>query len=716
MTIHHSFKDLKDVVSLAAKAVKPGERINVAQAAEKYRYLKNPGSFEGYWDNTKAPYLVEPMETLTDRLFHTTCFIGPAQCGKTDMFLNYVAHAVKCDPADMSLIQTSNVTARDFSLTRIDRLHRHSPEVGAEMINHTDADNTFDKQYRSGMILRISWPSINELSGKPVPRLWLTDYDRMDQDIAGEGTPYFLARARTTSFKRYGKVIVETSPGFEVTDPQWVPKTRHEAPPVMGGLAVYNSGDRRRWYWRCVSCGNAFEPHRDLMKWPVSEDILESAAGVHLECPYCEQKYYHHDTKVPGKDTMNQLAINGGHARWLKDGEFWNQNGEVTGQGVRASVASFWLFGVAATFANWPGLVEDTLNAEKTFEENMDEGPLKTVINTKWGEVYVTKAQQSARLPEELKSRALDWGVKVVPVGVRFLIATIDVQKNRFVVQVHGIGSDDIWIVDRFEIKYSKRAQEDRPDQLHYVNPAAHEEDWRLLVTEVMMKTYPLADDPDRHMAIYHTFCDSGGKAGVTPKAYDFFRWLANGYEEGTDEETKTKYPWKPHLVARFQLLKGDPNPKAPSVHLRFPDSQRKDRNAGARGEIPILFLNTNMLKDGLDGMLARKEAGGRINFPKWLGTNFYKELCVEIRDKKKGEWQNPNNYRNESWDLLVYCLAGLLHRMINWRHINWDEPPGWAEEWEHNDMVFRINGEEAPFESEGDEEYDLARLGAALG
>jgi len=108
-----------------------------------------------------------------------------------------------------------------------------------------------------------------------------------------------------------------------------------------------------------------------------------------------------------------------------------------------------------------------------------------------------------------LKDRARGDFLGMVHTNVRFLIATIDVQKNRFVVQVHGVGENkDVHIVDRFDIRKSRRLDED--GERLWVKPGSHPEDWTLLASEVMNKTYPLADGSGRHMAIKLTLCDSG--------------------------------------------------------------------------------------------------------------------------------------------------------------------------------------------------------------
>lgn len=700
--VHSLFDTLEDIVVQTAESVRPPERLTVSEAAAKYRKLNNPGAFVGDWDNDTTPYLVEPMDVLNSTTFTGMVFAGPAQCGKTDVYLNWQTYTVVCDPADMMLINTSQTTARDFSIRRVDRLHRHSEDVGNRLIQRRDADNTFDKQYQSGMLVTLSWPTINELSGKPIPRLWLTDYDRMDQDVDGEGSPYDLAKKRATTFKSHGMCVAESSPGFVVDNPKWMPKTKHEAPPTKGILALFNRGDRRRWYWKCVNpeCLMPFEPDFNLLRYPAPkgpEDFMEAAEMATMQCPFCEIDYSHEPANgLPGKYEMNK------NGRWLKDGETWNKDGTISGKGVRSVIASFWLKGAAAAFASWKTLVFNYLTAEQEYITTGSEEALKTTVNTDQGNPYAPKDMSGGRLPEELKSRARNLGKQEVPPGVRFLIATIDLQKNRFVVQVQGVGvGKDVWIVDRFEIKKSKRKDED--GEHLWVNPGAYPEDWKLLVEEVLLKTYPLMDGSGRHMSIKYTVSDSGGKDGATANAYDFVRWLRKGDldDDGNQIDTSNEaadYKWEPGLAERFHLVKGGSVKNAPRVQVVHPDSQRKDRMAGARGEIPVILMNTDTLKDMLDNMLDRRDPhGGRINFPNWLGDNFYTELTVEVKDPQKG-WLNPRKYRNESWDLLVYYLAATLTRPIGLEHLDWENPPGWAEEWDRNDLVFNPTEQEKPF------------------
>jgi phage terminase large subunit GpA-like protein len=286
-------------------------------------------------------------------------------------------------------------------------------------------------------------------------------------------------------------------------------------------------------------------------------------------------------------------------------------------------------------------------------------------------------------LPEDVKAMAKDLGEKVVPEGVRFLTATVDVQFNRFEVQVLGFGvGGDIYVIDRFPIKKSERLDED--GERERVKPASYVEDWKLLIPQVILKDYPLADESGRRMKIMTVGCDTGGSSdkkndsSVTKVAYEFYRLLRDSDGEGDIPEG---------LHHTFRLLKGGSTKDAPRVKLSFPDSERKDRSAAARGEIPVLVLNTTTLKDQLNVMLDRRmPGGGMIHIPDWLPDWWYSEICAEVRETDG--WKLIAK-RNEAWDLLAYGIALSLYRPIKIEHLDWSNPPSWADEWDDNEMVF---------------------------
>ncbi len=699
-----AFDSLEQMIAAAAAGVKPPERISVAEAAEKVRYLNNPGSYVGYWDNDFAPYLVEPMQTLTSFDYTGMVFAGPARTGKSDMFFNWLAHTAKYDPADMMVVNMTINTARDWSQGDLRKFFRHSKEIGPLVAPGKQNMSSHSIRFLSGMRLLVKWPTITELSGKTSPRNWLFDYDRMPESVDGEGSAYDLTAKRAQTFNRYGMTVAESSPGYAVETTKWMPRTPHEAPPTRGILALYNRGDRRRWYWRCPHCEEAFEPDFHLLHWPDSSDMVESAEASFMACPHCGGVMWHDSQKgVPGKHELNM----GG--RWVKDGMVWLPDGTMQGKPYRSDIASFWMKGPCAAFTDWRGLVLKYLKADEEFERTGSQEALKTTVNTDQGLPFSPRVVGEDLLPETLKARAkfiCEYGQ--VPEGVRFLIATVDVQGNRFEVAVYGIGvGGDVWVVDRFAIRKSKRLDDDGDP--HRINPGSYSEDWNLLIDEVILKTYPLADDSGRRMQIKLTGCDSGGVPGATPNAYKFFRLLRDGPEEGSE----LAEGWTPDLHRRFQLLKGESRPGIPRYRITYPDSDRKDRHAGARGEIPVGFLNTNDVKDWALKMLMRTSpGGGMVHFSDWLPDEFYTEMTVERRTAKG--WENPNKLRNEAWDLLVYTLALVLDRRVGLERIHWDDPPGWAADWDNNDLILEANFDRR-FESQLKVEYTLQDLAASL-
>ena len=668
-----SFRTLEDMIVATAEAVRPPERLTVAEAAEKYRYINNPGSYVGKFKNSLTPYLVQPMEMLTSLDYTGMVFVGPAQSGKSDMSLNWQTYTVVCDPADFMHIDKSQGSARDWYQRRVEKLHRDTAAVKERLMPGTHHQSTYSTRYTSGMLYTLSWPTVNELSGKPVGRLWLADYDRMDEDVGGEGSPYDLAVQRMKSFKRFGMCAAESSPSRVITNSRWMPQTPHQAPPTTGILALYNRGDRRRWYWPCLQCGVPFEPDFKLFDWPQSDDLLESAEKVVMKCPHCDHKYrehHHEQSNTPGKNGMNQRGF------WLKDGQKVDpESGEIVGTAIRSRTASFWLKGPAAAFADWTDMTLKYLKAVQEFENTGSEEALKTTTNTDQGDPYLPAGIEAERLPEELKARAQDLGDKVVPEGVRFLVATVDVQggtrSGRFECQVHGImAHGDIVPIDRFKIRKSARLDED--DDPLPLMPGGYVEDWHLLVDKVLLQTYPLGDDSGRTMQVRMMAVDSGGADGVTANAYEFYRQLR---KDGRN------------LHRRVQLLKGEPRDTAPLVRIDYPDAERKDRRAQARGEVPVMFICSNKIKDMVNNMLNRTDpGGGMVYFPDWLPDWWYVELTAET--KTANGWKNPGKQRNEAWDLLCYAVALCYSSKIRLQHIDWNDPPAWAAEWDANDLV----------------------------
>lgn len=648
----------KDVSAL----LKAPRRMPIAQAVKKYMRVPMGEGSSIPWEDTLTPYIIEPMNCLSDRRYDAVIFVGPARTGKSlGLIDGWIVYVIVCDPADFLLIQMTEEKAREHSKKRLDRTFRSSREVAKRLSPHRNDNNVHDKTFKAGNYLKIGWPSINIMSSSDYRYVALTDYDRFPEDVDGEGDAFTLASKRTTTFMSAGKTLVESSPGREITNSKWRRSTAHEAPPTTGILSLYNRGDRRRWYWPCPHCSEYFLPIREnMVGFNEGDDPTKGSKAARLQCPHCMGLI-----EPEQKRELNNKGI------WLREGQSIDNDGNITGQPRESRIASFWMEGPAAAYQTWEKLVYNLLNAEQEYERTGSEETLKSVINTDWGQPYLPKINQEQRSGDELKARAEVWEYGTVPDGVRFLVATIDVQagkKRRFVVQVTGYGAKgERWVVDRFDITRSIRANDDGESQR--INPSSYAEDWDVLISDVLDKTYLLQAHENIEMGIHSMAIDTGGEEGVTDNAYKFWR--------------KCK---KDGLARRVYLFKGDGKARSKLITKSYPDNtERSDRRAKARGDVPIYLLQTNELKDRISAHLGRETVGPNyIHFPEWLDDAFYDELTYEERDSN-GHWSRPGKGANEAFDLTIYAHALVI--LLGYEKIKWENPPKWAQLPDVNDV-----------------------------
>ncbi|MFC7703772.1 terminase gpA endonuclease subunit [Plastorhodobacter daqingensis] len=680
------FPSLEHIVSKAFGEMVPPVRMSVPEAAQKYMRMGSGSGHGVPWSATKTPYMIEPMEMLTSLDHQGVVFVGPARTGKSVPALGWIAHTVITDPEDMMFVQMDRENARKWSKGDLDRFLAASPEVRKRQMTRREDDNTFDKQFSSGMRVLVTYPTANNLSNITVGKVWLIDYERMDDLVDGEGTPWDMAQKRTQTKGRFGMTVAEASPNphKEIRDPKWSPSTPHEAPPIRGIFEIYNRGDRRRWHWCCPSCGEWFEPDFKLLDWGGKTDPMEAKEATVMVCP---------SNGCVIKPTQKfKLNLRG---RWVPEGGRLTPEGNLEprpGMVIRRSdIASFWLKGPAAAYQSWGEMVLKYLNAQKALEETGDDGPLRTTVTTDQGSYYIPASRLSDRSPEDLKERAEDWGSTedepTVPHGVRFIVMTVDVQKTAFVLQAVGfMANGDAVVIDGFKVRLSNRLNADG-DKLP-IDPFAYGEDWDTLIDAALLRSYPLADGSGRRMRVRAVGCDSGGGEGAAANAYNFWRRLK---KRGDNSHRN------------FILVKGEPSRTAPRARTTWPDSSQKDRNAIARGDVPVLLLNANSLKDQVSAMLARRVGqdnedavtGGMLRYPDWMPQWFYAQMTTEIRTDKG--WENPRKRRNEVFDLTYYAIGVAVRPVekavpfanIQVERIDWNNPPAWAADWDDNDLVF---------------------------
>lgn len=640
--------------------LEPPKRLTVSEAAQLHCFAISSSGAAKPYNAELTPYMIEPMNTTLSRKHKTVCFVGPARSSKTLSLVDAVySHAVTCNPGDMLIIFSTRDLAKDYSYRRLKRLQKVSPVINEQLNDCSWFNGTLQTLHKNGMITTLGWPTSSQVAQRDIKIAIACDYDSSPTSIDGEGELYQLLLKRIETYLSSGICIVEGSPKRPIVDPSYMLKTPHDVPATDGGLvSIYSRSDRRRWYWRCFECKEYFEappvPHYDT-----NVSLQQAVASCFVPCPHCGAVY-----RSSEKVKLNK------YGKWIPD---TNPDGSP----IISDIAGFMMFGCAARFQSWESILTNYLRAIDVLNKTGSEEALKATCNIDQGISYTPKAMTSTRTEADLiaKQELIDQGS--VPEGVRFLVAAVDVQGRRFVVSVIGIGIGmEKWVIDRFDIAVSNRRLPS--GEFDLINPHTHNADWMLLVDKVYRKAYPLADGSNRAMPIRMMGVDSGGKAGVTPQAYAFWRAVAKIQRLGESIRL---------LKGRGVSMTGG-GIQIPRVQETFPDladQQKKSRKLQARllGEVPVLQLNSNLLKDSIMAGLDRIDWGPTyIHLPAWLPTNNLRELLAEVRTVKG--WRQISA-QNEMLDLLCYAEALSIYlKCENWGE-TWERCPPWAAEWDKN-------------------------------
>lgn len=656
--------DPRDLLASALPMLGARKSLSVTEAAEQYVRVPVGGRWQSF-DRNVTPYMVEPADMTTSRLYKVVALIGPSQTGKTMVLQTTAIHRITCDQMPVFVVHMTAQTRNKWVEQKFDPMIAQSP-VLADALGKSRDDSTLSRKRFRGVTMTIGYPTATMLSGASEGLVALTDYDHMKQQLgpsdAPEGTPLGMSKRRIISFQSRGCVLVESSPAFPWADASWhiTPDAPHMLPPATGGIVlIYNDGTRGRWYWECPDCGEIYEPRIDRLHYDETLPPGEAGATAQMECPHCHTLIDHRH-----KIELNRRALNG-HGGWYheaSDGTLC-QIGDAAIR--KTDTVSYALNGAAAAFASWADIVADLEVAKAKARDLSDETELAQVYYTQIGLPY-----QRGMLHEGeeigtqfLRDHAQPTPRGVAPDWVRFITVTVDVQKTRFPVQVTGWGVDGTsHIIDRFDLitpppgAPNLRAGEDT----RALSPARYREDWQVLEA-LEDRSWPIEGTACRLKAMA-LVVDYQGEAGVSDNAELF--WRAAKKRVGPK---------------RWFLYRGQGGLR----HVRrvwFEETERGSKGQKARS-IKLLHVATDRIKDTVQAALARAEGGapGALYVGDWQAAahpEHLDEFFAEARGDKGWE-KKPGQIRNESIDLSVMARAVVEHRGLN--RIDPSRPPVWA-------------------------------------
>lgn len=398
----------KDLFCRCVSVLKPPPTLTLSQWADKYRMLSAESSAEpGRWHTDKAPYQREIMDAIGDPHVRKVVIMSAAQIGKTDAFiLNTIGYYMDYAPAPMLCMQPTLDMGQTFSKDRLAPMLRDTPELRDKVDTKSrySGNTILKKNFPGGHITIVGANSATGLASRPIKVLLADEVDRYPASAGTEGDPLTLAQKRQTTF--------------------WDKKTIMVSTPVIKGHSrietEFNLSTREEWNVPCPECGH----YQPLVWGGVKFDREDLTKPVLYVCERCG-------------------ALSGEYA-WKKA----SRKGKFVAENPSAEARGFHLNTLASTFCAWSEIVQKFLVAKEQMDQGNPEG-MKVWVNTELGETWEEQGEQLE--DGDLYQRREIYEAEV-PEDVLVLTAGVDVQDDRFEVEVVGWGEGK----ESWGIRYQK--------------------------------------------------------------------------------------------------------------------------------------------------------------------------------------------------------------------------------------------------------------------
>jgi len=377
-------RKLQQLFQKIASLVSPPPLWTVSQWADERRRLSPEASAEpGQWRTDRAPYQRDIMDAINDVEIETVIIMSSAQIGKTEFLLNIIGYYIDYDPAPIMLVQPTLDLAQAFSKDRLAPMLRDTPALRGKVkdVKSKDSGNTLlHKTFPGGHITMAGANSPASLASRPIRIVLMDEVDRYPVSAGTEGDPVSLVSRRSETFWNRKRVLVST-------------------PTIKGTSRIefaYNDSTMEQWSLPCPSCES-----KQPLKWEqLHFDTIQMA------CKDCGALHDEHEWKS-------------GEGQWIAR--------------QKSAVRGFHLNALASPWKKWSEIIRD-------FKEAKRGGPemLKTFINTLLGETWEEEGEQLEE--EALMERAEEYNA-AVPASVKILTAAVDVQDDRFEIEVVGWGA-----------------------------------------------------------------------------------------------------------------------------------------------------------------------------------------------------------------------------------------------------------------------------------
>lgn len=561
----------------------------------------------GYMRLSRTPYLREIFAALSDPQTEEVVLQCGTQLGKSTVLLGGMAQVIAQDPSPAMLCQPTIDLAKRFSRQRVATLIRANAFLSEKMTARTrDGGNTvLLKEFIGGILVMSGANSAASLASMPAKWLFCDEIDDWPLDVDGQGDPGAIVVSRQDSFGTRARRAFVSSP---------------KRPKGAVGIESRRlAGTDEHCELPCPHCGEFQElewggPDKDYgIKWTLTAGRLLPSSVAYL-CKACK-------ALIP--ETAKPLMLE--RNRWVA-----HNPGPRTRSFHLSSLYSplGWL--------SWRAMAQQWLRAQDA-KRRGDSELLQAFINTRLAQTW--EEGGTSIEASRLKEKAEDFRLRFVPSNALVLLAAVDVQDDRFEIDVWAIGlRGAMWTVDTIVIM---------------ANPAL-EEDWGK-VDEALKQRYDHEDGFE--LGIEAVAVDTGGH--YTHEAY--------GYVRSCDPRRNV------------HAIKGADKPGQALLGKASMVDVNSRSGAVIQGGVKLWHIGVHSAKDRLFGLM--RATTQQVHFSTDLDEDYFKQLTAEHRVQMKTArgtrfvWvKRKGHARNERLDCAVYVIwLAEKMKLATWPPSLWD-------------------------------------------
>lgn len=646
------------MVLSALDLLQPPERIATVDCAEQYRLM--PGSENGAvvrYDRMRTPYNVGPMNSLDNPRCHGIVMVKPSRSGGTAVAENYLFKMSIFGPMSSVLwLLNSDEAVGDYASEVLDPMFALNADL-SQRVSPDRGENLRTKKKISGY--PVLWRSAKDgvFRNRQPGFICADESDGWTKSLASSVRTQIDGRQKQLGNRRKAAILSHPDLGYG-----------------SGVAAAYEDTTRGIYVMQCPDCGGYAAAYATKfwddvpefkLTWtrndqlPTDERVRLAEETAALVCPHngCCLTDGQRRSMVDAALTRNDESLDG----WMHRGQMLDQKRGVVGEPMPHTWHGFWEHGTMVKTQNIAKLARDYEDALIKFERTKDASSLRQFMSKQLCEIFEGAATTGGVSARGLKQRviAAEYDRGTVPQGVEFVTAQVDPGRRKLDVLFTGWDLQGrSWVIDRQTFR--QRLHDD--GQLRDIDLYGRLDDWQLLWSAVLLRQFPLADNPDLAMPVAAVALDSSD-GNVTWHAREFARraYLA-GYLWGA---------WP-----RLKLIKGQAGkrPMLPEAPTRI------DKDERGQPVEPVLVeyrLGVDALKEQTLERLATEDGEpGCIRFPREMETHYLDEFFGEALIDGKWVRSGPN----ETLDLTGYGEAVRQMLRPDRADIDWTgKRPIWA-------------------------------------